>query len=125
MAMAPPPGGYARPMAASSPPGSSEPPHDDQGLLALLNRQEPTIPEKILSPEQIGRLRDLRVVVLDVASLVASVRAGDALIATYAAFLTSAVGQMRAILDDILRDDLAPESTDAIRHISILVDLFS
>ncbi len=125
MAMAPPPGGYARPIAASSPPAASGPSHDDQGWLELLNRQEPTIPEKILSPQQIGRLRDLRVVVLDVAGLAASVRAGDASIATYAEFLSSSVAQMGTILDQVLRDDVPAESTDAIRHICNLVSLLS
>ncbi len=123
MAMAPPPGGYTRPMAASGPPGSSEPDHDGPSWFGWLGRQEPTISEKILSPEQIGRLRDLRVIVLDMAALVANVRTGDASIATYADFLTQSVAQTRAILADVWHGEIPAESTDALRHIANLVEL--
>jgi hypothetical protein len=109
--MAPPTGGFA------------EEPHVDQGWFAWLGQQEPTISEEILSTGQLGRLRDLRVVVLDMASLVASVRTGDASIATYAEFLQSSVAQMRSIVIDVWNNEIPAESTDALRHIANLVDL--
>lgn len=111
--MAPPSGGFQEPT-----PGG-------HGWLGWFGRQEPPISERILSPEQIGQLRDLRVVVLDMASLVANVRTGDASIATYADFLTASVTQMHAILNSVQPDDIPTESMDAIRHISNLVDLLS
>jgi hypothetical protein len=111
--MAPPSGGF------------QEPTPDGHGWLGWFGRQEPPLSEKILSPEQIGQLRDLRVVVLDMAALVANVRTGDASIATYADFLTASVAQMRTILQSVSPDDIPAESMDAIRHISNLVDLLS
>ena len=112
MAIAPPPGGDAPDSTAAG-----------RGFFGLFGRYEPTISEEILSTPQIRRLRDLRAVVLDVASLVANVRTGDASIATYADFLAAAMAQMVAIVGAVQEDAIPSDSADALCHITNLVQL--